>query len=235
MEISKVSLFSEKSADPWFAARKVSRHLWWGGMITGVCTAGGFRMTVKRSTSIPGRRCIERCTRPMDSRFWPTELEIPRRLSGDGPSSETGSTSQFVFNRPMETTSVPEDFYPIPTRGARIGVPFVHDDSVNWVAFSPDGRSVLTSSYDRTARMWDVATGRAISSPLVHGGAVIHADFSADGRWFATACKDGLTRLWKADHARSTKSSAELIEAAERAGGYVMNSESGRIGLYRHP
>ena len=26
-----------------------------------------------------------------------------------------------------------------------------------------------------------------------------------------------------------------LIEAAERAGGYVMDPEIGRIGLYRHP
>ncbi|MEW6482025.1 MAG: hypothetical protein AB1397_03340 [bacterium] len=37
-----------------------------------------------------------------------------------------------------------------------------HDDSVNGCAFSPDGKSILSSSSDRTLRLWDVASGNEI-------------------------------------------------------------------------
>lgn len=37
-----------------------------------------------------------------------------------------------------------------------------HDQVVTSVAFAPDGRTVLSGSYDRTARLWEVATGKQI-------------------------------------------------------------------------
>ena len=43
--------------------------------------------------------------------------------------------------------------------------PFKHDE-VFGATFTPDGRWVLTSSRDRTLRIWEWRTGKAVSPPL---------------------------------------------------------------------
>ena len=59
-------------------------------------------------------------------------------------------------------------------------------DDVTSVAFSPAGDLLVTGSKDKTARIWDVATGELLRK-LQHNGAVRDAQFSPDGRWVATA------------------------------------------------
>ncbi|MGA7733612.1 MAG: AAA family ATPase, partial [Chloroflexia bacterium] len=41
-----------------------------------------------------------------------------------------------------------------------------HSDIVNSVAFSPDGKTLASGSYDGTIILWDVATGQQIGQPL---------------------------------------------------------------------
>jgi WD40 repeat protein/serine/threonine protein kinase len=73
-----------------------------------------------------------------------------------------------------------------------------HRDPVHAVAFSPDGRRLATGCADRTARLWDVATGSILASPMSHAGVVRAVAFSPDGRLAATAGDDGMLRLWDA-------------------------------------
>ncbi len=54
------------------------------------------------------------------------------------------------------------------------------------VAFSPDGRTILTASVDKTARLWDAATGQPVGLPMAHPRRVSVA-FSPDGRRVLTA------------------------------------------------
>jgi WD40 repeat protein len=72
-----------------------------------------------------------------------------------------------------------------------------HDHEVVHVAFSPDGRRIVTASKDHTARVWDARTGEAVTPPLRHGGAVHKAAYSPDGRRVVTASLDRTARVWE--------------------------------------
>jgi WD40 repeat protein len=58
---------------------------------------------------------------------------------------------------------------------------------VNSVAFSADGRLLLTASRDHDGRLWDVETGTVKQVLRAHYGEVANASFSPDGRWILTA------------------------------------------------
>ena len=71
-----------------------------------------------------------------------------------------------------------------------------HDGEVIGVAFSPDGRLLATASIDKTARLWDPATGEHLRTLAGHDDAVYGVAFSPDGRLLATASIDKTARLW---------------------------------------
>ncbi len=71
-----------------------------------------------------------------------------------------------------------------------------HQDKVMSAAFSPDGTRVVTASSDKTARVWDVATGKPLTRPLEHQGRVWSAAFSPDGTRVVTASDDKTARVW---------------------------------------
>jgi WD40 repeat protein/tRNA A-37 threonylcarbamoyl transferase component Bud32 len=67
---------------------------------------------------------------------------------------------------------------------------------VRAVAFSPDGRLLLTGSEDRKAQLWNTETHLPVGEPLPHPQYVLGVAFSPDGRTVATACLDQNVRLW---------------------------------------
>ena len=56
-------------------------------------------------------------------------------------------------------------------------------------AFSPDGARILTASADKTAKLWDAASGKLIAS-FAHQDSVNDAAFSPDGARILTASAD---------------------------------------------
>lgn len=83
----------------------------------------------------------------------------------------------------------------------RTSAPARHSERVSSVRFSPDGRHVLSASWDGTARLWDASNGQLAANPLKHSGRVVAAQFSPDGTLAATASEDGTGR----DFGRQTR------------------------------
>ncbi|GAA1032174.1 hypothetical protein GCM10009557_29820 [Virgisporangium ochraceum] len=73
-----------------------------------------------------------------------------------------------------------------------------HSDTVWCLAYRPDGRTLVTGSWDGTARLWDVATGTLLTTYTGHNDRITAVAVAADGRWVATSSDDGTTRLWSA-------------------------------------
>ncbi|HEV3203710.1 MAG TPA: sigma-70 family RNA polymerase sigma factor, partial [Gemmataceae bacterium] len=80
-----------------------------------------------------------------------------------------------------------------------------HGDRVTGVAFAPDGRRAISSSHDRTVRVWDVNSGRELHRLLGHTDRIECAVFSPDGRRGLSCAWDGSIRLWDLDKGRQLK------------------------------
>ncbi|KIK71614.1 hypothetical protein GYMLUDRAFT_150144, partial [Collybiopsis luxurians FD-317 M1] len=72
-----------------------------------------------------------------------------------------------------------------------------HTRTVHSVAFSPDGKKIVSGSKDKTLRIWDAETGEPQGKPLKgHIGAVNSVAFSPDGRRIVSGSEDKLVWIW---------------------------------------
>ena len=81
--------------------------------------------------------------------------------------------------------------------------PFTHPalagtDRILSAEFSPDGRFVVTASWNNAAQIWDTGSGKPAGRAMIHKGIVNFASFSPDGRLIVTASADNTARLWRA-------------------------------------
>jgi WD40 repeat protein len=90
-----------------------------------------------------------------------------------------------------------------------------HTDGVHTVAFSPDGKRIVTASHDGTARVWDAASGKALHVLEGHGEPVYAAAFSDEGERVATCAGDGRVFVWDVE-------SGELLAMLEGHLGVVV-------------
>ncbi|KAJ6567905.1 WD40-repeat-containing domain protein [Mycena vulgaris] len=75
-----------------------------------------------------------------------------------------------------------------------------HLNSVNSVAFSPDGTRIVSGSYDNTVRVWDAETQTQIGAPLEgHTSWVQSVAFSPDGTRIVSGSGDNTVRVWDAE------------------------------------
>jgi WD40 repeat protein len=64
------------------------------------------------------------------------------------------------------------------------------------VAFAPDGKSLVTGSWDTTLRLWDTASGKLLRDLVGHNAPVQSAAFSPDGKTLASGDAEGKVMLF---------------------------------------
>lgn len=74
-----------------------------------------------------------------------------------------------------------------------------HTMPVKHIVLSKDGRTVFSSSGNRTARLWDAKTGKQLYEITGHTAAISSGVFSHDGKIFASASHDKTVRLWNVE------------------------------------
>lgn len=72
-----------------------------------------------------------------------------------------------------------------------------HQQAVNHIAFSPDGRYFASASFDKKTKIWNGKSGEFISTLHGHVGAVYQVTWSSDSRFLVTASKDSTAKLWE--------------------------------------
>ncbi len=73
-----------------------------------------------------------------------------------------------------------------------------HTDLVYGIQWSPDGRRIASSSFDRSIKIWDAGTGHEVLTLHGHDDRVWSVAWSPDGRRLASASDDGTVRIWGA-------------------------------------
>jgi WD40 repeat protein len=77
-----------------------------------------------------------------------------------------------------------------------------HTSWIPGLAFTPDGKRLVSAGADQTVRIWDLENRREPVLLRGHRSEVNCVSVSADGKTIVTGCKDGTLFLWDAESGR---------------------------------
>lgn len=80
--------------------------------------------------------------------------------------------------------------------GELTGFPYPHSYGVTDLAFTRDGKWLISVSEDRSFKLWDAATRYLQTSVTAHSAAIHSCSVSPDGGTFATGSEDSTAKVW---------------------------------------
>ncbi|EEU38120.1 uncharacterized protein NECHADRAFT_48128 [Fusarium vanettenii 77-13-4] len=100
-----------------------------------------------------------------------------------------------------------------------------HHNSIRSLAFSPDGKMLISGSYDRTVKIWDIATGDLGRLIKGHDDNIRSVAFSPDGKLMASGSRDKTIKIWDV----ATGALARTLKGHRSGVGSVVFSTGGSL------
>uniref|UniRef100_A0A8C9HBL6 Ribosome assembly protein 4 n=1 Tax=Piliocolobus tephrosceles TaxID=591936 RepID=A0A8C9HBL6_9PRIM len=75
-----------------------------------------------------------------------------------------------------------------------------HQQPVIHVLFSPNGKLIASTSFDKSVKVWSAYCGTFLASYRGHVGPVYKLAWSIDNNYFVTCSQDSTLKLWKVNH-----------------------------------
>lgn len=120
-------------------------------------------------------------------------IALTNRTDGPDAANASGSSRNANDSQTQNRSAAKRSPGPYALRQTLTG----HTQTVESVAFTPDGQTLASGSRDRTIKLWDAQTG-ALKQTLTEpsAGAVYAVVFSPDGKTLASGGADKTLRLW---------------------------------------
>jgi len=114
-----------------------------------------------------------------------------------------------------------------------------HEAEVWRVAFTPDGRQILSGGVDALLRLWDIATAKEVRRFEGHTEWVMGVAFSPDGRNAVSCAADRSLRLWDVETGRQLRSfsgcrTSENLVTFSPDGRRILSGSGWGPGGHRH-
>ena len=100
-----------------------------------------------------------------------------------------------------------------------------HTSNVRSASYSPDGRYIVSASWDNTIKIWESSTGNLVRTLEGHTNWVNSASYSPEGRYIVSASDDKTIKIWES-------STANLVRTMEGHTSYVNSASYSPDGRY---
>ncbi len=116
-----------------------------------------------------------------------------------------------------------------------------HQQAVNHIQFSPDGRYFASASFDKKVKIWNGFSGEFLQTLTGHVGAVYQVAWSSDSRYLVSASKDGTAKLWEVPSGKAAKATLPghydevyALDWAPNGAGVATGSKDRTIKIWKH-
>ena len=107
-----------------------------------------------------------------------------------------------------------------------------HSSEVSSICITPDGRRIISGSYDCSIRIWDMDSGQCVNTFVGHTSAITALAITSDGKRCVSGSFDNTIRIWDIDSGQCLSHSGGITTLAITSDGKKCVSGFGNICIW---